>query len=183
MRIIGLDPSLTGTGIAGRGWSIAVGSTGNVTKDPYPARWWRINDLTARIAQEIGTPDLIVMEGPSFNSKSTSDHDRAGLWWKLYGRLTGAGIPVAVVTPSQLKKYALGKGVGKKQQVIEQVTRRLGHIWTDLGGDDNQADAIVLCAMGHDAMRDPLVPLPATHRAALIAVDWPLEACEAAVPA
>lgn len=173
MRITGLDLSLTGTGIAGNGWSLALGSTGNVVKDPYPARWTRINDLTARIIEAVGAPDLVVMEGPSFNSVSTSDHDRAGLWWKVYGRLVGADIPVAIVTPSQLKKYALGKGSGRKQQVIEQVVRRFGHIWTDLGGDDNQTDAAVLCAMGYDALGSPLVPMPAAHRAALTAVTWP----------
>lgn len=181
-RVIGLDPSLTGTGIAGHGWSLAVASTGNVVKDAYPARWWRINDLAARVVEQVGMPDLVVIEAPSFDSKSTSAHDRAGLWWKLYGRLTGAGIPVATVTPSQLKKYALGKGVGSKAQVIEQVTRRLGHIWTDLAGDDNQADAVVLCAMGLDAVGAPVVTLPAANRAALTAVDWPMGALEA-VPA
>lgn len=173
MRVVGLDPSLTGTGIAGNGWSVAVGSVGNVTKDPYPLRWARISDLAARVIEQIGAPDLVVLEAPAFDAKSTSAHDRAGLWWKVYGRLLAHEIPVAIVTTGGLKRYATGKGVAKKTHIVEQVARRLGHIWEDLGGDDNQADAVVLCAMGYDAMGSPVAAMPATHRAALAAVDWP----------
>lgn len=173
IRVIGLDPSLTGTGIAAAGWSVAVGSTGNVIADTYAARLARISGLADRVIDQIGQPDLVVLEAPAFDARSTSAHDRAGLWWKLYGRLIGRGIPVATVTTGGLKKYATGKGAAKKNLVVEQVTRRLGHIWDELGGDDNRADAIVLCAMGHDALGQPLAPMPATHRAALAAVAWP----------
>lgn len=172
-RVIGLDPSLTGTGVAGYGWSVAVGSKGNVTKDPYPDRYARIVDLAERVNTQIGRADLVVMEAPAFDAKSTSAHDRAGLWWEIYGRLTRRRVPIATVTTGGLKKYATGSGNAAKTRVVEQVARRFGHIWVDLGGDDNRADAAVLAAMGLDHYAAPVVSLPAAHRVALTAVAWP----------
>jgi crossover junction endodeoxyribonuclease RuvC len=39
--------------------------------------------------------------------------------------------------------------------------------------NNNEADALVLAAMGFDHLGQPLVQMPAPHRAALAAAQWP----------
>jgi Holliday junction resolvasome RuvABC endonuclease subunit len=172
-RVIGLDPSLTGTGVAGLGWSETLGSVGNVEKDTIAKRHDRITGLAARVVELVGHADLVVIEAPAFDAKSTSGVDRAGLWWDIYRRLRSRDIPVVDITTGGLKVYATGVGGASKIRVVEQVARRLGDVWEDLGGDDNRADAVVLCAMGLDRLGAPVVSMPANHRRALNAVRWP----------
>lgn len=172
-QVRGVDPSMTGTGVAGLGWSEALGSDGNMHQDTADQRWSRITELAARVVELVGAADLVVIEAPAFDAKSTSSVDRAGLWWEIFRRLRGRDIPVVEVTAKGLKVYATGGGVATKQKVLEQVVRRLGDTWTDLGGDDNRADAVVLCAMGLDYLGHPAAKMPANHRRALDAVKWP----------
>lgn len=53
------------------------------------------------------------------------------------------GIRPLIVTPSQLKKYATGKGVAKKQQIMLEVYKH----WGVSFDDDNAADSYVLARM------------------------------------
>jgi crossover junction endodeoxyribonuclease RuvC len=85
--------------------------------------------------------------------------------------LLSAGHLVAEVSPSTLKKYALGKGVGKKGAMIDAAARRMPEVVT--GGQDDVVDALWLRAMGCDRLGQPLAVMPAAHRAALDAVTWP----------
>jgi crossover junction endodeoxyribonuclease RuvC len=55
-----------------------------------------------------------------------------------------AGFAFYVVAPSQLKKFATGKGTGQKSIVVREVFKR----WGVEAKDDNQADA---CTLAHIA--------------------------------
>jgi crossover junction endodeoxyribonuclease RuvC len=82
-------------------------------------------------------------------------------------------IPCVVVSPSQLKTYALGKGSGKgtdKDWVLAAVVRR--YLEVAIAGND-EADALVLAAMAADHYGHPVVTVPETHRRALATVSWP----------
>lgn len=172
--IYGLDPSLTGTGLARldtddildvETWTIA-------TKGKADATLTQRRDRLMQIVDTIGlyNVDLVVVESPSLAQGSQRGTlDRNGLWWLI---VSAFSCPVVEIAPSTLKVYATGKGGASKGQVIEAVTRRYPHVDTD--GDDNRCDALVLAAIGHHlATGRPLVDLPVTHTRALDKVARP----------
>jgi len=69
--------------------------------------------------------------------------------------LYDAGMPFYVVAPSQIKKFATGKGTGQKSIVVREVYKR----WGIDAKDDNQADASVLAYMA-EAIAMPSDSLP-----------------------
>jgi crossover junction endodeoxyribonuclease RuvC len=175
--VIGLDISLTGTGIASTyGWTELVGFKGRTSKEtitglPYLRRLQELHKLAERIIHLVGRPDLAVIERPALSRSGGGAHERAWLWWEVYGKLTALGIPVGFLAIQQIKLYATGKSTGTKGPVIDAVARR----WPDwaTGGDDNRADAVVLMAAGRDRLGEPLTTVPKTHRAAIEKADWP----------
>jgi hypothetical protein len=177
-RVIGLDPSLTGTGIASSlGWCERVGMTG-VTTLKLPERVTALHGVRRQVLDLIGTDvDLAVIEQIAYSRGATSGGaaERAWLWHEVVAHLLGNGVPVATVTTGTLKRYATGtgtkKGASTKGAVIDAVARR----WPayETGGDDNLCDAVVLTAMGADHLGHALTPMPKTHRTALDIVEWP----------
>ena len=173
--VIGIDPSLTATGIASEaGWTHCAGMPGH-RGDTYRQRLGRINAIASEAVNCVhhSVTGLVVMEGPAYSrGADPSAFDRAALWWLIYRGCHMRDIPVAVVTPAQVKVYATGKGnIRGKGPVVDAVARRFPQYDTE--GNDNICDAIVLLAMGLDHLGRPLADLPATHRRALERVDWP----------
>lgn len=166
-RVIGLDLSLSCTGVAGPGWTDTIKPPSKV-RGPERLDWIR-----ARIVDSYLTAvDLVVIEGPSYGSQSRGQaghHERAGLWWLVTHMLWRTGRPYAVVSPAARAKYATGKGIAGKADVVREVTRRFD--W--FAGGEDEADALVLMAMGRDWLGAPLVAVPQTHRAALDKAQWP----------
>ncbi|MGA5820902.1 hypothetical protein ACPC54_23915 [Kitasatospora sp. NPDC094028] len=181
--VIGLDLAIgsyssTGTGIASsRGWCEAVGYPDRKKKGrefsklPHRERLRRLVDLRDQITQDIGRPDLVVLELPAPSRAGGASHERAWLWWEVYRRLQSGGIPVGLLTPNQRALYATGKGTVAKSAVVDAVARRWPS-WST-GGDDNLADAVVLMAAGRDHLDHPIATMPAAHRAALTKAVWP----------
>jgi Holliday junction resolvasome RuvABC endonuclease subunit len=173
MKVIGLDTSLTGTGIASSaGWCERVGREG-VTKLPLAQRVEAVDDLVDRILFTAGEADLWVIELPAFSRSGGGAVERHALWWLLVRRLTrgiGAG-DLVTVAPNLRALYATGKGGAAKSAVNDAVARRLPQFETN--GDDNLCDAVVLCAMGCDWLGAPLALMPSSHRVALNKITWP----------
>ena len=166
--VIGLDLSLTGTGIAGSaGWT-------RVLKPPAVRGHERLSWIRRQVLDSI-PPDiaLVVVEGPSYGSQGSArqsgHHERAGLWWLITHSLWKNGVDYAIASPASRAKYATGRGTAGKADVVREVTRRFE--WF-VGGED-EADALVLAAMGADWLGHPLVMMPQAHRAALDSVQWP----------
>lgn len=177
-HVIGLDPSLTATGLAStRGWCEVIGYKKQRAKDPgitqlpHPQRLTELQNLLENILAAIDSPDLVVMELPAVSRSGGGAHERGWLWWQLYNRLTRRSIPVGLLSPNQRALYATGKGTAAKGAVIDQVSRRFP-AWTT-GGDDNAADAVVLMAAGRDWIGHPITDMPKTHRAAIEKAVWP----------
>ena len=77
---------------------------------------------------------------------------------------------VSAVTPDDLlKAYATGKGNSRKAAVLDAAQKRYGAILPN----DNEADALVLRAMGLHWLGQPLAEVPDGHRAALAGAQWP----------
>ena len=172
LRVIGLDISLTGTGIAcSAGWCDAIGLNGVTTKS-LVERDAIIVNLSYDIAQHVGPEThLVVIEMPAYSRSGGGTHERSGLWWRVVHHLVAWEIPVVEVNTGHRGTYATGKWNPKKTEVVDAVARRWPAWQTH--GDDNAADAVVLMAMGLDAMGHPLATVPAKHRAALTKVAWP----------
>jgi crossover junction endodeoxyribonuclease RuvC len=168
--VIGLDLSLTATGISDGHETWLVRSKGYAT-DSLTERARRLELLAVGIL-DVCQADLVVVEAPAFSRQNGHMHDRSGLWWLVVSELIRSPwTQVAEVTPTALKRYATGKGNASKGAMIDATARRFPNV--DTGADDNRCDALWLAAMGHDHLGQPLIAMPATHRAALDSVRWP----------
>ena len=168
-RVAGLDISLTGTGIATLGGTTRIPTKGR-RKDTIVQRRNRIKLISDIALTEVGDVDLAVIEGPvAYNTPGGSTWDRAGLWWRIVDRLTAYGIPVAIVPPTCRAKYATGSGGSRKTAVIDAAQRRYGALLPT----DDEADALVLRAMGLDWLGQPLAQVPPGNGAALAGCQWP----------
>lgn len=168
MIVVGLDLSLTSTGVATSSWTRTIKTKASMRGYPR-LRYIRSTILDILIETR---PHLIVVEGPSFGSVGRGQHERGGLWWMITEVVDDAGIPIAVAPPASIKKYATGYGGGPKSDkdmVIMAAARRFG--W--FAGGNDEADALWACAMGHAWLAEPLVELPSINKTALSGVDWP----------
>jgi crossover junction endodeoxyribonuclease RuvC len=176
--VVGIDPSLTGTGIASSlGWVDVIGYKKTRAKDPgitqlpHAERITAMRKLHHQVLEAIGSPDLAVLELPAVSRSGGGAHERGWFWWQLYSDLTRYEIPVGLLAPNARALYATGKGTAAKGAVIDAVTRRFPDWATE--GNDNAADAVALMAAGRDWLGHPITDLPKTHRAALDKATWP----------
>lgn len=192
MQVIGIDLSLTSTGLAVVNHSDVFGTTAAVARVTSDApktprntrtgkpeaptlqqRHDRLQRLTGEVREYCTAADLIVIEQPAFSRSTGSMHDRSGLWWLVVAKLHALDVAVIEVTPTARAKYATGKGNAGKDAVLAAVVRRYADV--EVTGND-EADALVLAAMGARQLGHPIDDLPRTHLAALEAVRWPEEA-------
>ncbi|MBT2234796.1 hypothetical protein [Nonomuraea sp. NEAU-A123] len=175
-HIVGLDLSLTATGMAnGVGWCEKVGREG-ITNMPLRTKYRTLNDLASRIIvlTNAEKAHLVLVEKLVFNRQDGGRGgvgERSYLYYRTMGIIADAGVPIVEVPQATLKTYALGKGSGSKGEIVDSIARRLPIFHT--GGDHNQADAATLAALGADHLGHSLADMPKTHRAALDKLTWP----------
>ena len=179
-RVCGLDLSITSTGLASiKGGLVATERFRTATPADVKTRttaWYRTShDRMTKIADRAVAycdgADLVVIEGPSLHAKGSSVDRMFGMWWIVTRALHEAGIPYAVVAPTQLKKYMTGSGGAGKDAVLAAVIKRLPG---DVSGND-EADALAAAAMGADYLGYPVATLPQAQRAVLALLDWPAD--------
>lgn len=180
MKVLGVDPSLTATGLA----VVTDAEPGTFGPFGLAVRTGRVNTLGARghqrldlITSEVRSKardaDLVVIEGLAYNARDT-DRAGAGLWWILTHNLWRLRVPVAIVPPTNRAKYATGKGNAPKDAVLLACERRYGGAGGVAIVDNNEADALVLAAMGARALERPVEDsLPQLNLAAMAGVTWP----------
>jgi hypothetical protein len=170
VRVAGLDLSLTSTGYASANLALSPALAVAERLRPGKLRGHeRLRWIYREAGRRCGGADLVVVEGPSYGSHQ-GQHQLGGLFYLVTHVLWQGGITVVVVPPPSLKKYATGNGGASKDEVLAAVVRRYPAV--DVRGND-EADALVLAAMGADFLGHPLVPVPAVHRQAL--AKWPYE--------
>lgn len=176
-QVVGLDLSLTGTGIAVGGGGLGlesvvtqkIGSKPHKSnpdwKDPsWDDRFDRTTLLVNRIANYVPRGSLVLVEAPAYGAKGGSAHDRSGLWWMIFARLTYMGCTVVPTNVATVKTYATGKGNADKDEVLAAVVRRYAEI--NVTGNDI-ADAVTLMAIGLRLQGNPCDDLPQTHLRAM----------------
>lgn len=183
--VIGLDLSLTRTGIAVLAGMAAappailvdVGFASRDSKS-YRDRNRRVRAQCRAVCEAInpatvGDVALAVLEGPlPHPPKQAYEWDRAGLWHGVFGQLDAWKIPIAVVNPATLKRWATGKGNADKPAMLAAARQ----VWPVDVANDDQADALHLAGMGWQklGLRLPWEPHRWQHEG-LLAVDWPAD--------
>lgn len=173
--VVGLDLSLTATGIATlRGHTAPKVQTlrSKGAKDAsLDERTMRLHNLARDIIIAACIADVVVIEQPAYNQTGGSHHDRSGLWWLVVDGLAFEELKVVEVTPQAVKKYATGKGNASKDQVAIATTKRYPNVDVT---NNNEADAFVLAAIGARLAGHPIeASLPQAHLDALTKVRWP----------
>ena len=158
--VIGIDPSLTATGVA---WP--DGAT-DVIKWPG-SDTSRLVYAYGRMAEIADTSPgtLFVLEGLSYGSKGSAITGQAELGAVIRLAFAHYGADVLVVPPSTLKKYATGKGNANKDLVRDAARDRLG---LPAGVTSDECDAAWLRQIGLRLVGDPsAVDVPKLHLSAL----------------
>lgn len=179
-RVIGLDLSLTSTGLSDGRQHTVVQTTPD---DRLERRVDRIVACARRFA--VGTADwpqeadLAVIEAGAFSlgAQSAVAEHLSALRIMVRHAMWQLGVPFAMVPPTTLKLYTAGHGKASKAQMVRAVAERhqldLSHVMVKDGRYD-MADAFALAAMGYAWAGRPLVTVgPPPPRASLMAVPWP----------
>ncbi|MET8677048.1 hypothetical protein ABZW18_05465 [Streptomyces sp. NPDC004647] len=177
-RVIGLDLSLTSTGIAGTDWARAARPGRRRSHE-------RMDWLCGHVAVGVDGADLVVVEGAAYaQGGQAGHHELAGLWWLVTQYLWRHRVPYAVANPHHRTIYATGRANPaqdfprkERSRVAKGMVRSVAveryGVECEGPGRYDQADATVLAQMGLDWLGYPTVPVPDTHRRALEAVRWP----------
>ena len=178
MTVIGLDLSLTSTGVAiarnGRIVGTKALKTSKRTGDLADMDR-RLSDTTLGIQQILNAedPKLAVIEAPSFGSKFGSPDERSGLRWRVIHALLWREIAIAQVSPRSRAKYGTGNGNAKKLEVLAAVRGNYAHFDLPIKTDD-EADALILAAMGARHLGQPVeLVLPDGALESMEKVQWP----------
>lgn len=180
--VVGLDLSLTGTGMAdldldtGRFTNVDTHGTKGKRGDKYAQRGARLMGMAIHIVEWATAgpqdPQLVVIEGPSIGSRGGSQFDRSGLWWLVVTTLLARDIDVLVVPPKTRAKYATGNGNSGKDVVVAHVVEQYGHLHEGRIKNDNEADAMALAAMGARYLGFPIEEeLPESNVSAMSGVE------------
>lgn len=176
-RVLGLDLSITGTGVVHTGGTPSIGVNSACPHTISPSVKLgdrRLGVIKGQVIKllfgggTIGDPDSLpefaLIEDLPFNAKA------AGVTGMVHGVVRNVlherEIPYGLVPASTLKKYATGKGShpgqGKTPMAIAAIKRAGAEF-----EDDNQCDAWWLWVMAHDHLGSPLFDLPALNRESL----------------
>jgi Holliday junction resolvasome RuvABC endonuclease subunit len=160
---MGIDPSLTATGIA---WGNRNALTLKTRAKDGDRRLNLIRDSVAYYVGQV-RPTLVVMEDLPRNAMA------AGVTGMAQGAvriaLNERPVPYALVVAASLKMYATGNGGADKADMATAARHGAGVVL----GDNNQVDAWWLWAMAMDALGCPVVTVPTLQRESLSLVTWP----------
>lgn len=185
--VIGIDPSLTATGVGvghspeAAAWGEeqqfqvrTLGRSGKNDESLY-TRLDRIELLADEIRDVAVSlmqwPSLALIETPAYAQSTGKTHDRSGLWWEVVRTFRRElQIPIVEVSIQKVKTYATGKGNSAKDTVLIDVARR----YTDVAiANNNEADAFTLVAIGMRLIGHPIDDVPKTHLRAMEGLEIP----------
>jgi Holliday junction resolvasome RuvABC endonuclease subunit len=153
--VVGLDLSMTATGIAerdGRTYTYNPGVKGD----------HRLTSIRKAVGLAVGQGvDLVVIEDAVVRSPAAVELGM--VHGVVRPSLLAVGVRYVLIAPATLKKYATGKGNATKPDMRMALYQRMG---IDLR-DDNQVDATWLRYAGLQLLGEPVVQLPASQVAAL----------------
>lgn len=168
--ILGIDWSLRATGLA----VLCDDGTTDVATIRPPADDGTILSIADRITYiadkveawaDLAHGDTVVLEGVLHHAPSKHRSKMLGGWWMTAARVARAvNGSVYVVQPSNRAMYATGSGKAAKNDVLAAVRATYPQF---AATNDDEADAVVLVAMGARALGRPIDNPPPTHLAAM----------------
>ena len=174
LRVVGLDLSLTSTGMSdgAQQWAVQTG--------PKFCLEERLDTIVRSVVRfTVGSggddqTDLVVIEAPAFSRQGPGHEELSALRVMVRHRMWRLKIPYALVPPTTLKKYTTGSGTASKSQIAVCVADMGGWDPNDVKvshGRYDLVDARALAAMGYDWAGQPIAE--AVCRDSLDAVKWP----------
>ena len=147
MNVMGIDPSLTGTGVV-------VLSDGSLAHDELiatkPGDWPcyepRLKHIAMRCAQIIKehppVPKVVCIEAPAFSKNNSHTVEINGLYVLIRTIIYDYHPQVKIISPtsSQLKKWTAGHGRALKEKMMMKVLKHWGYE----PGNNDMADAYAL---------------------------------------
>ncbi|MFE3202145.1 Holliday junction endonuclease [Embleya sp. NPDC059237] len=177
-RVVGLDLSLTGTGVARYDGTTTCVKSPTLQGDARLVAIARaVEDAIRCVDPNTGAVPPLTHGNPTADLTVVEDLPRNARGAGATGMAQGAArvalvrlrAPYALVPPAALKKYATGNGNADKADMRMALYQRTG---IDLR-DNNEVDAWWLRHMGLDHLDHPDVKLPAAQRAMLDKITWP----------
>ncbi|OPX89584.1 MAG: Crossover junction endodeoxyribonuclease RuvC [Pelotomaculum sp. PtaB.Bin104] len=138
MKIVGIDASLTGTGVA-----VLNGSLHTETIQSKKTGTERLIEIRERIRDIVNGADLVVLEDYAF-SRPNQAHQIGELGGVLRVLFHEMGVKVLLVSTGQVKKFASGKGTADKRDIAIAVYKRFGQEFKT----SDETDAFVLAKIG-----------------------------------
>mgnify|MGYP001167317652 FL=1 len=138
MRFVGLDLSTkTGLVIIDESGNVLTETeiTSEIKNDPE-----RMIDLTEQVLSHLEKDDVIAIEGFSYGSRGKGIAFQFGYGYSVQIALYTNDFNYLIVTPSQVKKFATGKGNASKDNMILPIYKKWGYEHSS----DNVRDAFVL---------------------------------------
>lgn len=190
MIAVGIDPSLTSTGVAvlvdGRPKHYDRYGRDGTNGATYTTRSRRVRKMIREVttaAFSCGTPDVFVIEEhPYAVGNQGNEFDRAAIWHGIYGNLDARDVPGVVVNNSTGKTWVTGAGRVSKEEVIAviddwyagQIEPPLKKWRKTVDHPDDVADALGYATMGAYKLGDPIPFEPKErHRTGLMLLPWP----------
>ena len=167
MNIMGLDLSLTSTGISINEKTFIITS-----KLKGAARLSEISTIILNSCLEHQIR-CVAIEGYSFASRNSQAHSIGELGGAVRMRLYENGIDYVEIPPTCRAKFATGKGNASKGEVISAVSAKTRLVFSGAGGND-ECDAWVLEQMALTKLGDSKWEWSKEQLSALDKVDWGL---------
>ena len=126
IRFVGIDPSLSSTGLVILDESAKVIKQISIKagKEDDPLRFMT---LTAKVRKQLNPEtDKVIIEGFSFGSKGAGVSKMYGIGWTLRIMLEQDGFSWTEATPSAVKKFGSNRGNAKKEDLILPVYKKWG---------------------------------------------------------
>ena len=167
MKVLGIDPSLTSTGICYEGYAEQI-VTARIQPGKFlkgPSRLFHIYSVIENTMDRVfdyhEKGNVVAYEGYAMGSSKAKGRafDMGELGGVLKTLAYSKGVGILLVPPTSLKLYATGSGRAEKVDVMKAVKDNWGY---DIRYDD-EADAFVLYKMGCQFISD--LKVRASHRA------------------
>jgi Holliday junction resolvasome RuvABC endonuclease subunit len=158
VKVLGLDLSITGTGVA---HTVEGAVCTHLIKTNPKHRDGRLIQIQNEVREYATGAELALIEAPTPRSASSVISGMVQAAARLV--LLDMGIPYGTLMPASLKKYATGKGTGDKIPMALAALKRAGMEFPD----DNQCDAFWLWVAANDKLGEPVFDLPQLNRESL----------------
>ena len=165
MNILGIDLSLTSTGIS------VNGETGTITTQAKGAERLSIISLAILDAIIDNSVEIVAIEGYSFASRNSQAFSIGELGGVVRTRLWERNIPYVDIPPTCRAKFATGRGNAAKTEVMSSISAKTGMIFAGKGADD-MCDAWILEEMCRTVIGVSEHEWSATQLSALDKIDW-----------